>query len=120
MQRTFVMVRVFDRKWDLAGLGDDSLRELQMALLANPEEGEVIQGTHGVRKMRWALPGRGKSGGIRIFYVDFPQFEVLYLLTLLEKSEKANLDRSERHGLGDLVMALERTLKASTAGGRRK
>lgn len=111
MYRTFVMTQVFDRKWNSAGLGDDALADLQTALQINPDEGDVVQGTHGVRKVRWALPGKGKSGGLRIFYVDFPRYEVTYLITLLQKNDATNLDKAERNELGGFVQILERHLK---------
>lgn len=44
--------------------------ELQMALMANPELGPVIAGTGGVRKLRWAAPGRGKRGGYLVIYEE--------------------------------------------------
>jgi len=111
MYRTFVMMQIFDRKWRAAGLDDDALADLQTALQINPDEGDVVQSTHGVRKVRWALPGKGKSGGLRIFYVDFPRYEVTCLITLLQKNETANLNKAERNELGGLVQILERHLK---------
>jgi len=111
MHRTFVMTQVFDRKWTASGLRDDALADLQTALQINPDEGDVVQGTHGVRKMRWALPGKGKSGGLRIFYVDFPRYEITFLITLLQKNEASNLDKAERNALGLLMQGIERGLK---------
>lgn len=49
-------------------LSDEQYAELQMALMTNPEAGPVIAGTGGVRKLRWAAPGRGKRGGYRVIY----------------------------------------------------
>ena len=120
MIRTFVMVHGFERKWQDCGLDDDGLLELHTSLLLNPIDGEVIVGTHGVRKMRWALPGKGKSGGIRIFYVDFPHFGILYLLTLLQKNEASNLDKNDRNALGELVQSIERALKKNPKFGEKK
>jgi hypothetical protein len=111
MYRTFVMTQVFDRKWTALGLRDDALADLQTALQINPDEGDVLQGTHGLRKVRWALPGKGKSGGLRIFYADFPRYEVTFLVTLLQKNEAANLDKAERNALGLLLQSIERSLK---------
>jgi len=49
-------------------LSDDEYSELQQSLIANPEAGAVIVGLGGVRKLRWAIRGRGKRGGIRVIY----------------------------------------------------
>lgn len=49
-------------------LTDDEYRELQLTLIERPDIGPVIQNGGGLRKMRWALPGRGKSGGVRVIY----------------------------------------------------
>jgi hypothetical protein len=111
MYRTFVMTQVFDRKWAALGLRDDALAELQTALQINPDEGAVVPGTHGLRKVRWAIPGKGKSGGLRIFYADFPRYEVTFLITLLQKNESANLEKAERNALGLLLLSIERNLK---------
>ena len=64
---TFIETRLFTRLV-LEYLSDEQYADLQMALVANPELGPVIAGTGGVRKLRWAAPGRGKRGGYRVIY----------------------------------------------------
>ena len=67
-------------------LSDDQYAELQKALIENPELGPVIAGTGGVRKMRWAAPGRGKRGGYRvIYYVRRPK-GIIWMLTMYPKN----------------------------------
>jgi mRNA-degrading endonuclease RelE of RelBE toxin-antitoxin system len=67
-------------------LSDEQYAELQMVLMANPELGPVIAGTGGVRKLRWAAPGRGKRGGYRvIYYVRHPK-GVIWMLTMYPKN----------------------------------
>ena len=68
------------------GLTDEDLRVLQEQLLANPQLGAVIQGTGGLRKMRFALPGQGKSGSSRVAYVDFVIAETIYLIFAYPKN----------------------------------
>jgi len=86
-------------------LSDEQYTELQLALIGNPELGLVIAGTGGVRKMRWAAPGRGKRGGYRvIYYVRRPK-GVIWMLTMYPKnvadSIPAHVLREIREELGD-------------------
>ena len=64
---SFIETRAFT-KLVLEYLTDAEYAALQLALMANPEAGLVIPGSGGVRKLRWAAPGRGKRGGYRIIY----------------------------------------------------
>ena len=86
-------------------LSDEQYAELQIALMANPELGPVIAGTGGVRKLRWAAPGRGKRGGYRvIYYVRRPK-GIIWMLTMYPKnvadSIPAHVLREVREELGD-------------------
>jgi hypothetical protein len=66
---------------------DDEYAALQSAIVANPEAGDVIRGSGGVRKLRWGLAGRGKRGGVRvIYYLQLQQGQV-WMLTLYAKNE---------------------------------
>ena len=92
MERTFIEVPLFTSKWKQLGLTDEDLFQLQDFLLLNPDAGKIMQGTGGIRKLRFALGSTGKSGGIRICYVDFEEYEVIHLITAFAKSEQKNLD----------------------------
>ncbi|MGH8252375.1 MAG: transcriptional regulator [Steroidobacteraceae bacterium] len=86
-------------------LSDEQYAELQQALIGNPELGPVIAGTGGVRKLRWAAPGRGKRGGYRvIYYVRRPK-GIIWMLTMYPKnvadSIPAHVLREIREELGD-------------------
>ena len=72
-------------------------------LAANPTAGDLIEGTGGVRKLRWARDGRGKSGGVRVIYYFHSKAMPLYLLTMFAKNERANLSKAERNALAGLV-----------------
>lgn len=75
-------------------------------IAANPEAGDVIPGTGGVRKVRWALPGGGTRGGARvIYYFHNPSFPI-FLLAAYGKNEKANLTNGERNAMAKLVPLL--------------
>ena len=110
MTRVFVELPSFRSAWKSLGLTDRDLRRLQEELLAGPQLGNVIQGTGGIRKMRFAFENQGKSGSVRVIYVDFAVYEKLYLLTAYPKSEKDNLTKAERNELKKLVEILEAEL----------
>jgi hypothetical protein len=76
-------------------------------LAANPKAGVLIQGTGGVRKLRWARGGRGKSGGVRVIYYFHSEALPLYLLTMFGKNERSDLSKAERNELADLVHVLK-------------
>lgn len=75
-------------------------------LAAHPTAGDLIEGTGGVRKLRWARDGRGKSGGVRVIYYFHSEAMPLYLLTMFSKNERANLSKAERNALAGLVDVL--------------
>ena len=70
---------------------------------AHPVDGDLIEGTGGVRKLRWGRDGRGKSGGVRVIYYFHSEAMPLYLLTMFAKNERANLSKAERNELAGLV-----------------
>lgn len=78
-------------------------REILDYLAANPKAGDLMEGTGGVRKLRWGRQSRGKSGGVRVIYYFHSDRMPLYLLTLFAKNERANLTRAERNELARLV-----------------
>jgi hypothetical protein len=111
MTREFVMMPEFDRRWQKLGLGDNELRQLQESLLQNPKAGNVIQGTSGLRKIRIAFEGQGKSGSGRVAYVDFTVRETVYLITAYPKNEKDNLSKAERNAIAKMIVRLEQSLE---------
>lgn len=111
MTREFIMLPEFDRKWAEMGLTDKELKTLQEELTINPSKGDVMQGTRGLRKIRIAFEGRGKSGSARVCYVDFAVYERIYLITAYAKDEKDNLSKSERNEVKKLIKILEATIR---------
>lgn len=107
MIRTFIEVPIFIKRWKEIGLGDDELKSLQIMLLKNPESGKIMEGTGGIRKVRFPLENRGKSGSVRVCYTDFAEYEVIYLITAFEKKEQENLTMEEKNAIKKLVKALK-------------
>ncbi len=95
-----------------AKMGEDEMKSAVDLVTTNPEAGNVMQGTGGVRKARLAGRGKGKSGGYRIVWYfgggDIPVF----LLTVFGKGEKANLSQGERNALRSMVGGLRDSLSA--------
>lgn len=85
---------------------DDELKELQCTLIAQPEKGDLIQGTGGLRKIRMALGKQGKSGGARVIYFLACK-EVVYLVLAYQKSTKENLTPTEKKALKALTQQLK-------------
>jgi hypothetical protein len=82
-------------------LSDDAYRELQNRLAANPALGNLMPSTGGFRKIRWAdvRRGKGRRGGLRIIYFYFPSDHQVWLMTLYDKSEAADLTEKEKKAL---------------------
>ena len=110
MKRKFVMMPVFDKQWRDMGLDDDDLQNLQAELLSNPQIGKVIKGTGKLRKMRFALPNKGKSGSSRVLYVDLVLAETIYLIFAYPKNEKDDLTDEERNNIKKMIDKLEQSL----------
>lgn len=101
---SFIETQLFTRLV-LQYLSDEQYTELQLALINNPELGPVIAGTGGVRKLRWAAPGRGKRGGYRVIYFVRRPKGIIWMLTMYPKnvtdSIPAHVLREIREELGD-------------------
>jgi hypothetical protein len=82
-------------------LDDDGFAELQRYLASNPEAGDMVPGAGGIRKLRWKDPrrGKGRRGGLRVIYYCFLSVQEIWLLTLYDKDEAADLTKDERDHL---------------------
>jgi len=101
------MTAVFDKLWEDLGLNDDDLRDLQNKLIENPYTGDVIQGTSGARKIRYALNNTGKSSGIRIIYANVAHSQMLYLLLCYAKGQQDDLNPEQKKQVRKLVQSLK-------------
>ncbi len=88
----FIHEEGFDEDWEDCGLSTETdLWDMQVALSAFPESGDVIPGGGGLRKLRWGLSGKGKRGGLRIIYLWIPEIFIVYLIMVYPKSEVDNI-----------------------------
>ena len=104
MRATFVEMPPFMRHRD-EYLDDLAYRQLQIELMKNPDAGDVIGGTGGLRKLRFAdrTRGKGKRGGLRVIYYWRVAADQFWLFTLYGKDESADLTASERKALGAML-----------------
>ena len=93
-------------------LSHDDLVALEQSILADPQAGDLVPGTGGLRKIRLGQPkvGRGKRGGVRVYYLDLPRRGVTHLVAIFGKREKSDLSPAERR----VVAALVKQLKEET------
>ncbi len=82
-------------------LNDDVYRGLQAKLAANPDLGDLMPGTGGFRKLRWAdaRRGKGRRGGLRVIYYYFKSDHQIWLMTLYDKGEASDLTAAEKKAL---------------------
>jgi len=99
----FIQSRVFTRRLDLLAreYADDVLANIENDLLQDPERGDLIQGTGGIRKSRAADPsrGKGKRGGFRYMYYYIEQDGQILLLMIFSKNEQDNLTAAQKKWL---------------------
>ncbi len=104
MRAVFVELPAFERhRADY--LDDDAFRKLQSLLMLNPQVGDTIPGTGGLRKMRFAdeRRGKGKRGGLRIIYYWWDTGSQFWLFTVYDKDEMSDLTPSQRKALKEMI-----------------
>jgi len=84
-------------------LSDDDYRGLQSYLLQKPDAGDIVRGSGGVRKIRWAPQGKGKSGGIRVMYYWKKSDHEIWMLTIYSKSERATISGHQLKQISEAI-----------------
>lgn len=92
-------------------LSADERLELISFLASNPESGNVMSGTGGVRKVRWARDHAGKSGGYRVIFYFHDENIPLFALMIYPKNEKDNISKGDRNELKKLVNIIVKQYK---------
>jgi hypothetical protein len=110
VKRTFIELSGVTRLFKSAGVSDDHLRELQRQIMYGT--GDVMQGTGGLRKIRCAVAGRGKSGGLRVVFADYPATGKCVLVAAFAKNVKENLSQAERQVLARTKSMLDQRFGA--------
>lgn len=103
----------FRDDWKDLGLSIDQLVELQNVILKAPKGGDTIQGTGGVRKLRFSPEAwkKGKSGAIRVLYVHFDDLGLVGLLVAYAKNEQDNIPAAEKKALRQYVERFRKAWK---------
>jgi len=109
---TFVQPASFASRWKKLKLTDEDLQTLEQMILRDPEQGVVMSGTGGLRKMRFAPPSwrRGKSGGARVCYICFTTAANCYLLDVYTHNEKDNPTDTEKAEFKGFISTLKSSL----------
>lgn len=104
----FVQMKVFERCWDAWELSDDDLRALETLVMINPDGAPVIQGTGGVRKLRFSASSWdfGKSKGARVYYLFMPEKGVVVWLFIHMRDEEDFLTAAGKEEIRKLVKAI--------------
>lgn len=108
----FVEMSPFRNYIDKQSDGQKLLKAIQDVLLKQPDIGDVVQGAGGIRKMRIAGKGKGKSGGYRVWYFYFFDLNRIYLMSIYPKNELEDLSSSDCQHLKKLVNTLKMEAKS--------
>ena len=106
----FIESKIFEKLREKY-LDDDAYRDMQIFLKQQPLSGTVIQGTGGIRKLRWSAKGKGKRSGIRVIYLYLISLSHIHLLTLYAKNEITDLSPEEKKMLKHMTEELKNAQK---------
>jgi Protein of unknown function (DUF1044). len=82
---------------------DDEYKEFQYFITKNPDAGDIIPGSNGLRKLRWSIPGKGKRGGTRLIYYWLKPRDTVLLLFIFKKNERSDITKDQLKTLRSIV-----------------
>ena len=111
MKRRIIQARGFSKEIDRLlhnrNLLAEDFEEFKKHLAENPKDGDLVPGTAGIRKTRLKSASKGKSGGFRICYYYYQEYEDLYLIMIYQKNKQENITAAEKKVLKELVLAIK-------------
>lgn len=112
MKRLIIQTKLFSNDLD-ALIAENKLlsvdyEELEKSLSGNPDLGDLIQGTGGLRKIRLKSSSKGKRGGFRVCYFDFPEHEQLFLILIYGKNEQENISQKDKETFKKLIEKIKK------------
>lgn len=110
---TVIETHSYRRAADQAGMSEDERLRLNNLLSENPTAGDLIQGTGGARKLRFAKPGKGKSGSYRIITYYADEDVPVFIMDVYSKGEKINLSAAEKAELKKILSSVAEDWRAS-------
>jgi mRNA-degrading endonuclease RelE of RelBE toxin-antitoxin system len=116
---TVAEVDPFRATAERVGLAEDEREALTLFLAQNREAGAVVQGTGGLRKLRWPGKGKGKRGGYRVIYFFFDETMPLYLLAIYPKNRRVDLTSEQKKRLTALAKQLKEAARTFRKAGLR-
>jgi hypothetical protein len=113
VKRVFIELPHFTKSIKEIENGEQIKRSLEIEILKNPEAGDLIQGTGGIRKIRIGDPKRnlGKSGAFRILYLDWPRLEITLLVLIFTKAKQENITSIQKNQIKELVQKIKKELE---------
>lgn len=109
----FISLPAFDKRWKKLGLNqEEDLQALKISIMANPKGAPIIRGTGGIRKARFSSDSwpTGLSGGVRVLYKSFDDYNILLLCLVYAKNEQDNISDSVKQELHKIVREVEKEL----------
>lgn len=115
MKRLVIHTKIFSDELDKLinerKLSEIDYEELERLLLENPEIGDVIKGAGGIRKVRLKSSTKGKRGGFRVCYYDFPAGERLYFIIIYGKNEREDISNEDKIYFKKILDAIKKKTK---------
>jgi hypothetical protein len=109
---TIVETPVFIRSADKVGITDEERNEIISVIATNPDVGDVMPGTGGARKIRFAARGKGKSGGYRVITFFSGEDIPVFLLDVYAKGETVDLSQAEKNALKQILGQIVETYRS--------